>query len=141
MLTPVFSNSHLTSELNNLENHSSNNIKSLIFLNCGGVINLTNKWFYKEHLDIKTYLFDAHRPYKHENMHDPLQKIFIVNDGCRSYAECPTLDDAKIFDQVKDLQSDSDEDDDEDEDLLDDSDDHENSVDENNEHENNIKGV
>ena len=41
-------------------------------------------------------------------MHDPLNKIFIVNDGCSSYAECPTLEDATIFNQVKDYESDSD---------------------------------
>ena len=63
------------------------------------------------------YLMDNHRPFYHKNIHDPEQKICIVNDGCRSFQECPTIEDYEILQQ---LEEQGQEDDSEEEDSSDD---------------------
>ena len=53
------------------------------------------------------------------NIHDPSQKIFIIDDGCKSLAECPSYEDYQIY---KELCLRFANDDDEDEDASDNSD-------------------
>ena len=65
---PVFSNMHLIKEFQELK--SSKFVRSLIFINCGGNLNLTTYWFYNEFSNVKCYLFDSHRPYDHRNIND-----------------------------------------------------------------------
>jgi len=78
-------------------------IRSLVFLNCGGQLDLTEFWFYKEaESAAQAYLIDAHRPINHANVVCERNKIFVIDDGCRSFAECPTLQDAQIFEQMQD---------------------------------------
>ena len=66
---PVFSNSHLLSELAKLESLSC--LRSLVFINCGGSINLTTQKFYtRQESNVTAYLFDSHRPFHHCNIND-----------------------------------------------------------------------
>lgn len=64
---PVFSNDHIMKELALLEDAKF--VRSLIFINCGGVLNMTEQPFYEKE-DIKCYLMDCHRPYDHRNIND-----------------------------------------------------------------------
>lgn len=76
-------------------------MRSLIFINCGGHLDLSSKWFYKsEDADIKSYLIDSHRPYNHKNVNDDSQKILIIHDGCKSFEECPTAEDDRIYHEI-----------------------------------------
>jgi len=112
---PVFSNPHLKKEIEKLKQYE-NTIRSLVFLNCGGYSDLSTYWFYKSE-NILSYLIDNHRPYNHLNINDPDNKIVIVNDGCRSFQECPTVEDWQIYLQLQ--QQDDADDDSDDEDSSD----------------------
>lgn len=105
MIVPVFSVTHLDREIKKLEQFSSV-IRSLIFLNCGGMLDLTETWFYSQQ-NCNAYLIDYHRPFHHNNMIDTYRKIFIIDDGCKSFVECPSEDDVRIFQELQG-QSDSD---------------------------------
>ena len=98
MTVPVFSMSHLRRELDKLSQFKSV-IRSLFFLNCGGTIDLTSQWFYEE-ADISAYLIDYHRPFHHNNLIDLGRKIYIFDDGCNSFRECPTEDDVRVFQEL-----------------------------------------
>jgi hypothetical protein len=67
-----------------------------MFLNCGGMLDLTTQWFYTNESPTQAYLMDSHRPYHHNNVIDRLNKVFVIDDGCSSFQECPTADDARI---------------------------------------------
>ena len=54
---------------------------------------MTRQWFYTERDEIKAYLMDSHRPYNHRNINDDGDKILVIDDGCKSFDECPTLED------------------------------------------------
>ena len=69
----------------------------MIFLNCGAYLDLTQQWFYRTEEHVKVYLIDSHRPFRHMNVNDPLEKIFIIDDGCKSLTECPTIDDYQMY--------------------------------------------
>jgi hypothetical protein len=49
MVIPVFSVSHLKEEINKTEQAKSS-IRSIIFLNCGGFLDLTTCWFYDQNV-------------------------------------------------------------------------------------------
>lgn len=51
---------------------------------------------------IISYIFDSHRPYHHANINDPLQRICVIHDGCKSFNECPTEDDVKFVQELND---------------------------------------
>lgn len=90
---PVFSNSHIYSELNELK--SSNYLRSIIFINCAGSLDLTKHWIYQRE-NVKCYLMDCHRPFNHKIVNEDQSKLFIIHDGCKSFDECPTAEeDAK----------------------------------------------
>lgn len=59
-------------------------------------------------------MIDYHRPFHHNNLIDPARKIFVVDDGCKSFVECPTEDDVRIFQELQQQSEESDEDEDED---------------------------
>jgi hypothetical protein len=87
---PVFSNNHLSQELLKLEEQKY--LRSLVFLNCGGSLELQNYWFF-DHPEVKAYLMDYHRPYFHGNVIERSDKIIVIQDGCSSFQDCPTLED------------------------------------------------
>lgn len=95
VIIPVLSNSHLIQEITKLQQFSAV-IRSLVFLNCGGMHDLTEQWFYKS-ANCSAYLIDYHRPFHHNNLIDPCRQIYIVDDGCKSFVEAPTEEDIKIF--------------------------------------------
>ena len=95
---PIFSNTHLLEELEKLE--SIKCIRSFIFINCGGLLDLTQCKFYKNKSNLITsYIFDSHRPFHHANINDELKKICIIHDGCKSFDECPTLEEVKFLEE------------------------------------------
>lgn len=91
-------------------------VRSLIFLNSVGGYDLTTLWFYNQEYECSAYLIDYHRPLCHMNLIDPLSKIFVLDDGCRSFLECPTEDDLRIYQELHEAQSDSENNDEESED-------------------------
>ena len=73
-------------------------VTTMVFINCGGMINLTQMWFYQQpEPSIKCLILDSHRPYNHENIIDPKQAIIIIHDGCKSFEEYPTQEDITIY--------------------------------------------
>jgi CDC45-like protein len=77
---PVFSNIHLLEELKKLTGNQ--HVRSLIFINCGGLIDQTSQWYYSQESEVQSFVFDAHRPFHHNNIIDVARKICIVHDGC-----------------------------------------------------------
>jgi hypothetical protein len=62
---------------------------------------------------VTAYIFDSHRPYQHTNINDESKRIFCVDDGCKSFTECPTAQDIQeYFDLMQDEGSQEDEDED-----------------------------
>lgn len=108
---PVFSNGHLLEELRKLE--SNPHLRSLIFINCGGMLDQTQLWYYQQAAEsrVRAFIFDSHRPYNHNNMIDHLGRLFIVHDGCHSFNKYPTSEDIQVLEECG---GDSDEDDEDD---------------------------
>lgn len=104
---PVFSNLSLIEELKKLE--GSAYVRSLIFLNCGGLIDLTSMWFYGPESKVDSFIFDAHRPFHHNNIIDVSRKIYVIHDGCESFDKYPTHEDFQFLQEME-----GEEDDDED---------------------------
>ena len=76
-------------------------ISSLVFINCGGNLDLQKEWFYsQENEDIKAYIIDSHRPIYHMSVIDATQKIIVINDGCKSFEECPNLEDHELYQEL-----------------------------------------
>ena len=123
VIIPVFSATHMRSELLKLKKHQAV-IRSLIFLNCGGILDITREWFYDEEISkgrVTSYIFDSHRPYSHLNVIDDTKRVYVVHDGCKSFDECPTWEDHNDYHElVLKQQQNSDSEDDSD-DLSDDS--------------------
>lgn len=42
---------------------------------------------------------DSHRPYNHNNVIEARRKIIVIDDGCKSFTECPTAQDAQLFEE------------------------------------------
>ena len=69
----------------------------IFFINCGGTLDLTDKWFYneREEQEIKIFLLDVNKPINHANIEHktrnaPLTQIKVVNDGYSNFDKCPT---------------------------------------------------
>ena len=76
---------------------------------------MTREWFYtREECQAQAYLVDSHRPYLHTNVIDENKKIYVINDGCKSFGECPTDEDMRILTELQGDESDEDEDSDSD---------------------------
>ena len=77
---------------------------------------MTEFWFYPtdedDEVNVTAYLFDSHRPFAHNNINDCSKRIQCVDDGCKSFAECPTNQDIAEFYELLQDQAESDEDDD-----------------------------
>ena len=105
---PVFSNVHMVQELKKLEGNAF--VRSILFVNCGGLIDQSSMWYYTAQSRVQVFIFDSHRPFHHSNIIDGLRKIYIVHDGCKSFDKYPTAEDVQILQELAD-----EEDDDEDE--------------------------
>lgn len=77
-------------------------------------------WYYNQtETKVLTFIFDAHRPFHHNNIIDLQRKIFIVHDGCNSFEKYPTQEDIQILQEF--AEEDEDEEDEEQEYDSDDS--------------------
>ena len=111
MTIPVFSVSHLREKLGEIK-PMADAISSLVFINCGGSIPLHREWFYAEQYNLKAYIIDSHRPLHNLNVTDESQKIIVIDDGCKSFQECPSLDDYQMLEALNNMRGgDEDEDD------------------------------
>lgn len=52
-------------------------LKSVIFINAGAIIDLTDKWFAAEEKKITIYVFDNHRPIHHNNVNSEKKVLNI----------------------------------------------------------------
>jgi len=68
-----------------------------VFINCGGNLDLQKEWFYESQFDVKAYIIDSHRPIYHMNVNDDTSKIVVIDDGCKSFIECPSLEDFQLY--------------------------------------------
>lgn len=71
-------------------------IKSLIFLNCGAKIDFTEQWFYQGDSDVKTYIFDSARPILHNNVLTT-KGVYVVDFGDIQIEDCPEDKDIQAF--------------------------------------------
>ena len=92
---PVFSNLNLIEELKKLQDSSF--VRSIIFLNCGGLIDLTSMWYYGAESKVESFIFDSHRPFHHNNIIDVSRRIYIIHDGCDSFEKYPTHEDFQFL--------------------------------------------
>ena len=78
-IKPVFSYTNLEQELE--EQKDQDELKCLVFLNCGGHVDYSDSWFMKENKLV--VVFDSHRPLNHRNLSDLSEVLFR---GFSSYA-------------------------------------------------------
>ena len=99
MAIPVFSRKYIIDEmakLADLEKQEATYLRSLIFINCGGSLDMTAFPLYRDRKEVKIYMIDSHRPYQHRNVNEDLNRVFVIHDGCRSFAECPSKADETL---------------------------------------------
>lgn len=92
-------------------NEEARFLRSIVFINCGGTIDLTQNPIYQHRKDVKMYVIDSHRPFNHKNVNDQANRIFIVTDQDPSLDACPTAKDEEELEALGDVQSDSEDDD------------------------------
>ena len=84
-------------------NDEKKDISSIIMLNCGGTIDLSNYWFTDRIFDILCLVIDSHRPINHNNIHS--NSIVFIDDSKYSLEDVPKEEDLK---EVKEADSDED---------------------------------
>lgn len=103
MAIPVFSNTHIKEQLHKLgdkgDQEYAQYMRSLVFINCGGNIDMTKQTIYQQRKEVKMYMLDSHRPYNHHNINEELNRVFVIHDGCKSLNEFPSKEDDKIREQ------------------------------------------
>jgi cell division control protein 45 len=104
-IVPVFSKKNIGQELEKIRCEAKE-LKSLIFLNCGGDIDLTSSSLYKESEDHDFYVIDSHRPLNHQNING--DRIFVMQDQCQSFDECPTKSDDEELQKLGHIEDDDD---------------------------------
>lgn len=80
----------------------------MVFINCGGNLNLQKEWFFAAEHDVKAYIIDSHRPILHMSVNDETQKIIVVNDGCKSFVECPSHEDVQLYQELMRIEDEDD---------------------------------
>lgn len=100
---PVFSTSHITEQMRKLGDKSDSEYatyaRSLVFINCGGNIDMTQQLIYQQRKEVKMYMLDSHRPYHHHNINEDLNRVFVIHDGCKSFEDYPSKEDDQIKEQ------------------------------------------
>lgn len=61
-------------------------------------------WICSQRDNIKSYLMDCHRPYNHKNINDDKNRVFVIHDGCKSFDECPTTEEDRVYQQILDAE-------------------------------------
>lgn len=67
-------------------------LKSLVLINLGAIIDLSEFWFSEESNKIRCYVFDHNRPIHHNNIFSR-KKIVLVDDGYCKLEKCPANED------------------------------------------------
>lgn len=65
----------------------------LWFINCGGMLDLTEKWFISETHSTEVFLLDVNKPINHANINH--KRIFVVDDGQSDFGNCPTKEEVE----------------------------------------------
>lgn len=102
---PVFSYSDIENCLK--EDAMSEDIKSLVFLNCGAKLDFTQYWFNQRETDIKTFIFDSQRPVSHNNVLSQ-KAVYVVDFGDINVEECPEDEDLDVMEQEMEGEGDDD---------------------------------
>lgn len=85
---PVTGHQDLEGKLESLK--SSNNLASIITINCGGYVDLPSKWFLQEDQKVKVVVMDSHRPIHHSNLNCNNKKLVIIDDESFDKNSVPT---------------------------------------------------
>jgi cell division control protein 45 len=89
------------------EDAMSEDIKSLVFLNCGAKLDFTQYWFNQRETDIKTFIFDSQRPVSHNNVLSQ-KAVYVVDFGDINVEECPEDEDLDVMEQEMEGEGDDD---------------------------------
>jgi len=102
-IIPVFNYENLEKKIEDYKKLSEdkNEIGSIIMLNCGGTLDLTNHWFTDNTYDILCLIIDSHRPISHNNIHS--DRIVFIDDTKYNLDNVPKEEDLK---EVKEADSD-----------------------------------
>lgn len=73
-----------------------------MFINCGGLIDLTESWFIKEGADTTIFLFDSNKPMNHKNLEH--KSIIVVDDEHSDMEKRVTSKDMKDLEELEQLQ-------------------------------------
>ena len=49
-------------------------------------------------------MIDCHRPYHHNNINEDQSKLLVIHDGCKSFDECPTAEEDRLYQQILDAE-------------------------------------
>jgi cell division control protein 45 len=111
---PVLSFDQLNEKINDYKKsyEEKRDISSIIMINCGGTIDLTEHWFASQFTDLLIFVIDSNRPTNHNNIYH--NNIIFIDDSKYNLDDVPKAEDLK---EIKELESDGD--DDEEEDYLD----------------------
>jgi cell division control protein 45 len=110
---PVLSFDQLNEKINDYKKpyEEKRDISSIIMINCGGTIDLTEHWFASQFNDLLIFVIDSNRPTNHNNIYH--NNIIFIDDSKYNLDDVPKAEDLK---EIKELESDGD--DDEEEDYL-----------------------
>jgi hypothetical protein len=73
-------------------------VRSIILINCGAVLDLSQKWFADETAheagrDVRAYVFDSHLPVHHGNINSAKNIQVFTDEEIAKIDNCPTLED------------------------------------------------
>jgi hypothetical protein len=93
IVIPVINHIQLNEKIE--EKKNSNDIASIIMINCGGANDLTKYWFANNGSETLCFLIDAHRPLHYNNIHS--KAIIVIDDGYYNLENCPNEEGNKLF--------------------------------------------
>ncbi len=102
-IIPVFNYENLEKKIEDYRKSYEKNkdIGSIIMLNCGGTLDLTNHWFADPTNNILTLIIDSHRPISHNNIHHEF--IVFIDDSKYNLENVPKEEELR---EVKEADSD-----------------------------------
>lgn len=102
-IIPVFNYENLEKKIEDYKKSYEKNkdIGSIVMLNCGGTLDLTNEWFADPTYNILTLIIDSHRPISHNNIHHEF--IVFIDDSKYNLENVPKEEELR---EVKEPDSD-----------------------------------
>lgn len=102
-IIPVFNYENLEKKIEDYRKSYDKNkdIGSIVMLNCGGTLDLTNHWFTDPINNILTLIIDSHRPISHNNIHH--EYIVFIDDSKYNLENVPKEEELR---EVKEADSD-----------------------------------